>query len=141
MSVSQRKDGRWIVKYRSDGKWKQRSFRAEQEAVAFDLEQSQTKFDENITMGELLMIFARMEKAHQRFQENMATMLEAYRSDTQNILREVGDKHEEVARFYRNNVELVRNYERMTDALQTLVVNNTRAVERLITIVETRHKQ
>ena len=83
----------------------------------------------------------RMEKAHQRFQENMATMLEAYRSDTQNILREVGDKHEEVARFYRNNVELVRNYERMTDALQTLVVNNTRAVERLITIVETRHKQ
>ena len=84
---------------------------------------------------------ARMEKAHQRFAENMATMLEAYRSDTQNILREVGDKHEEVARFYRNNVELVRNYERMTDALQTLVVNNTRAVERLITIVETRHKQ
>ena len=59
MSVSQRKDGRWLVKYRSDGKWKQRSFRAEQEAVAFDLEQSQTKFDENITMGELLMIFAR----------------------------------------------------------------------------------
>ena len=83
----------------------------------------------------------RMEKAHQRFQENMATMLEAYRSDTQSILREVGDEHEEVARFYRNNVELVRNYERMTDALQTLVVNNTRAVERLITIVETRHKQ
>lgn len=59
MSVSQRKDGRWLVKYRSDGKWKQRSFRTEQEAVAFDLEQSQTKFDENITMGELLMIFAR----------------------------------------------------------------------------------
>ena len=84
---------------------------------------------------------ARMEKSHQRFQENMVTMLEAYRSDTQNILREVGNKHEEVARFYRNNVELVKNYERMTDALQTLVVNNTRAVERLITIVETRHKQ
>ena len=84
---------------------------------------------------------ARTEKSHQRFQENMATMLEAYRADTQSILREVGEKHEEVAKFYRNNVELVKNYERMTDALQTLVVNNPRDVERRITIVESRHKQ
>ena len=71
----------------------------------------------------------------------MANLLEAYRGDTQNILREVGDKHEEVAQFYRKNVELVKNYERMTDALQTLVVNNTRAMEHLTTIIETRHQQ
>lgn len=83
----------------------------------------------------------RMEKAHERFQENMNTMLEAYRADTQNILREVGDKHAEVAQFYKKNVELVKNYERMTDALQTLVVNNTRAMEHLTTIIETRHQQ
>ncbi len=83
----------------------------------------------------------RMEKAHERFQENMTTMLEAYRADTQNILREVGDKHAEVAQFYRRNVELVKNYERMTDALQSLVVNNTRAIEHLTTIIETRHGQ
>ena len=81
----------------------------------------------------------RMEKA-QRFQENMNTMLEAYRTDTQNMLREVGDKHAEVTQFYRKNVELVKNYERMTDALQTLVVNNTRAVEHLTTIIETRDR-
>lgn len=83
----------------------------------------------------------RMETAHERFQENMATMLEAYRADTQTILREVGDKHAEVAQFYKKNVELVKNYERLTDALQTLVVNNTRALERLTTIIETRNQQ
>lgn len=82
---------------------------------------------------------ARMEKAHERFQENMTAMLEAYRADTQVILREIGDKHEQVSQFYKRNVELVKNYERMTDALQTLVVNNTRAMERLTTIIETRH--
>ncbi|OLA87391.1 MAG: transcriptional regulator [Desulfovibrio piger] len=76
-------------------------------------------------------------------------LLEAYREDTQNvlravsekneaILREMSEKHEETAEFYRKNVTLVKNYERMTDALQTLVVNNTRAVEHLSTIIETR---
>ena len=55
-------------------------------------------------------------------------------------LREMNKKHDEVAEYYRKNVTLVKNYERMTDALQTLVVNNTRAVEHLSTIVETRSK-
>ena len=54
--------------------------------------------------------------------------------------REMNKKHDEVAEYYRKNVTLVKNYERMTDALQTLVVNNTRAVEHLSTIVETRSK-
>ena len=78
-------------------------------------------------------------------------LLEAYRTDTQKILREskqdteesvqkMAAKHAEMAEFYRKNVTLVKNYERLTDALQTLVVNNTRAVEHLSTIVETRSK-
>lgn len=78
-------------------------------------------------------------------------LLEAYREDTQESLRvmtekfetslrEMNKKHDEVAEYYRKNVTLVKNYERMTDALQTLVVNNTRAVEHLSTIVETRSK-
>ena len=77
--------------------------------------------------------------------------LEAYREATQKSLRvitekfeaslrEMNMKHDEVAEYYRKNVSLVKNYERMTDALQTLVVNNTRAVEHLSTIVETRTK-
>lgn len=75
-------------------------------------------------------------------------LLEAYRGDTQNvlravsekhegILREMSEKHEETAEFYRKNVTLVKNYERMNDALQALVVNNTRATERLTTMIET----
>ena len=74
-----------------------------------------------------------------------------YRQDTQEalqtisekheaILREMSAKHEETAEFYRKNVTLVKNYERMNDTLQTLVVNNTRAVEHLSTIIETRNR-
>ena len=74
-------------------------------------------------------------------------LLEAYRQDTQEllrsmgekheaILREMSEKHEETAEYYRKNVTLVKNYERMNDTLQTLVVNNTRATERLTTMIE-----
>lgn len=74
-------------------------------------------------------------------------VLEAYRTDTQRSLRvlnekfetslhEVSEKHAEVAEFYRKNVTLVKNYEKMNDTLQTLVVNNTRATERLTTMIE-----
>ena len=75
-------------------------------------------------------------------------LLEAYRQDSQELLRSMGEKHEtilremsekhaESAEFYRKNVTLVKNYEKMTDALQALVVNNTRATERLTTMIET----
>lgn len=67
-----------------------------------------------------------------------AQILEAYRSDTQDVCRELGKEHAEAVRFYNDNVELVRNYERLADALQTVVIGNTRAVERLVTIVETK---
>ncbi len=70
--------------------------------------------------------------------QRMERMLETYRKDTQRILDDMGEKHAEVSEFYRKNVSLVKNYERMNDTLQTLVVNNTRAVEHLSTIIETR---
>ena len=54
------------------------------------------------------------------------------------MLHEIGKEHAEVVNFYNDNVELVRGYNRMADAMQTLVVNNTRALERLVTIIETR---
>ncbi|CAK7076241.1 hypothetical protein HMPREF0179_00390 [Bilophila wadsworthia 3_1_6] len=83
--------------------------------------------------------------------KRVSRVLEAYREDTQESLRvmtekfeaslrEMNRKHDEVAEYYRKNVTLVKNYERMNDTLQTLVVNNTRAVEHLSTIVETRTK-
>lgn len=72
--------------------------------------------------------------------QESSRLLEAYRTDTQSVCRELGKEHAEAVRFYNDNVDLVKDYERMADALQTLVVNNTRAVERLITIVEERTK-
>ena len=78
-------------------------------------------------------------------------LLEAYRNDTQEvlravsekheaILREMSEKHDETAEFYRKNVTLVKNYENMNDILQTLVVNNTRVMERLTVVIETRNR-
>lgn len=83
-----------------------------------------------------------------RHGKRIEMLLEAYRNDTQDvlrsvsekheaILREMSEKHEETAEFYRKNVTLVKNYEKMNDALQALVVNNTRATERLTTMIET----
>jgi len=74
------------------------------------------------------------------YRNNTSKILEAYRVDTQSVCKELGKEHAEAVRFYNDNVELVKDYERMADALQTLVINNTRAVERLITIVEARTK-
>jgi hypothetical protein len=67
-------------------------------------------------------------------------ILEAYRVDTQSVCRELGKEHAEAVRFYTDNVELVRSYERLADSLQTVVIGNTRAVERLVTIVEERKR-
>lgn len=80
----------------------------------------------------------RMEKAQQHFREDMYTMLDAYRKDTQSIVREVGKEHAEAVRFYNDNVELVRGYERLSDSSQSIIINNTRALERLTTIIEAR---
>lgn len=74
------------------------------------------------------------------YRNNTSKILEAYRVDTQSVCKELGKEHAEAVSFYNDNVALVKDYERMADALQTLVVNNTRAVERLITIVEARTK-
>lgn len=60
MSVSRRADGRWIVKFRSEGKWQQRSFRDEQTARAFDVEQMEPEeADSRLSMGELTLAYLR----------------------------------------------------------------------------------
>ncbi len=84
-----------------------------------------------------------------RHEKQISILLEAYRADTQEILQKISDmnqeslrefstKHAEVVNYYENNVTLVRNHERMNESLQTLVVNNTRAMEHLSTVIEAR---
>lgn len=78
-----------------------------------------------------------------RQSKQMAQQMEIYRTDTQNILREqqrilqeMAQKHDEVVTFYKNNVILVKNHERLHEASQTLIINNTRALEHLSVCVE-----
>ena len=56
MSLSQRVDGRFIVKYKDGSEtWKQRSFRDKDTAEAFDVEQNVPEEEFRLTMGEQLV--------------------------------------------------------------------------------------
>lgn len=55
MSISIRKDGRFIVKYKQDGAWKQRAFHDRPTAEAFEAEQNTPEEDTRLTMGELIV--------------------------------------------------------------------------------------
>lgn len=68
-------------------------------------------------------------------------VLETYRVDTRQILRELGEGIQQNVRFYRDNVELVKQYDFLAKNLQDVVVSNTRATERLIVMLEERSKQ
>lgn len=58
MSVSQRADKRWVVKYKRDGKWVQRAFRDETEARAYDAEQADAE-ERRLSLGELTLVYLR----------------------------------------------------------------------------------
>ena len=59
MSVSQRKDGRWLVKYKDPlGVWKQKAFRQESDARRFDDEQKYDAAKESrLTLGEAVVAY------------------------------------------------------------------------------------
>ena len=61
MSISQRSDGRFCVKFKtSDGRWKQRSFRTQAEAAAFDDECAyDAQKDARPTLLEIVLAFVR----------------------------------------------------------------------------------
>lgn len=98
--------------------------------------------------GPVLIIIAMMYFEHLRairqtqaqtsYRETVDKVLETYRAETLSMLRDVAKEHSEAVTFYNDNVELVRDYERMADVLQSIVVNNTRALERLTVIIEAR---
>lgn len=73
-----------------------------------------------------------------RHAQQMRELLEMYREDTRSTVEEVATKHAEVVVFYKNNASLVKNYEKLLEINQTLIVNNTRAMEHLSTIIEAR---
>lgn len=69
-------------------------------------------------------------------QASAARQLETYRADTQAIVRELGENQRQTAQFYRDNVELVKAYERVADDLSDLVSTNVQVLERLAGKIE-----
>jgi len=68
------------------------------------------------------------------------TLLDSYRADTQNVLRQLGENQKKTDQYYRDNVELVKGYGMISRNQQDVIIGNTRAIERLITMIEERRK-
>lgn len=75
-----------------------------------------------------------------RMREECHTLIAAYREDTQHILREMDKKQSKTDEYYRANVELVKKCSHIAEQQQDVIIMNTRSMERLVTILETRGK-
>ena len=77
MSICQRKDGRYLVKYKDGGRWLQKTFRSLQDAEAFE---GKISYDEpenkRLTVSEAVVLFLSRTKHVQRTQEAYARVLE-----------------------------------------------------------------
>jgi len=71
MSISQRLDGRWIVKFKDlEGRWKQRSFSSKADAVAFERDcQYDKRENTRITLLEAVLVFLKNVPHSQRSKE------------------------------------------------------------------------
>lgn len=77
MSVSQRADGRWLVKYKdTEGQWKQRSFKDETTARSFDYEVRPSSTDTRPSVSELVAAFYRSRRdIHKKTRQFVAYFL------------------------------------------------------------------
>ena len=80
----------------------------------------------------------------QQLRSDMSNALEIYRSDTLNIVRELGQNQLATAQFYKDNVELVKDYKELTkdykrvaNDLSDLIVGHTTVLQRLAGLIET----
>lgn len=64
-------------------------------------------------------------------------ILAQYRDDTQSVMAQYGKDVSELRTFYERNVELVRNWERIGNAMQDQVILNTQTMQRLIDVCVT----
>lgn len=89
--------------------------------------------------GENAELLSAMREENARSRESAAAQLEAYRADTQQLVRDLGANQRATDQYYKDNVELAKNYKRLAEGLQDVVVGNTRALERLIVMLEGRN--
>ena len=72
----------------------------------------------------------------QQLRGDMSNALETYRSDTLDIVKELGKNQMATAQFYKDNVELVKNYQRIANDLSDLIVSNVSVLQRLAGLIE-----
>lgn len=89
--------------------------------------------------GENAELLSAMRDENSRSRESAVAQLEAYRADTQQLVRDLGANQRATDQYYKDNVELAKNYKRLAEGLQDVVVCNTRALERLIVMLEGRN--
>ncbi|MDR1398137.1 MAG: hypothetical protein LBJ14_10475 [Desulfarculales bacterium] len=71
-----------------------------------------------------------------RHRDETLALVERHREETAGIMRDLGEKHMEVTQYYKDNVELVKSTQRLATDMRDIIVNNTRALERLTNAVE-----
>lgn len=65
MSIAQRKDGRYCVKYKFNGRWQQRTFKTKKEAKAFEAENNtEQAINEDLSVGEIIVAYLRSVPHH-----------------------------------------------------------------------------
>lgn len=110
--------------------FRQRHIRQEEEARRQEAKEAEeTRRSEAKKEREMIMELATKQQAQ------TAALVEAHRAETAAILRDLGEKHSEVSQYYKNNVELLKTTQHMASDMRDLILNNTRAVERLTNAV------
>lgn len=89
MSIAQRKDGRWLVRYKPKGstEWKQKAFRDEHTARAWESDHlaSLSEDQERLTLGELTILYFRANSIHQKTKRNIVYFLSGHEKNGKHI--------------------------------------------------------
>ena len=81
--------------------------------------------------GAVVLIWWLSDRSH-------AKTIERYRADTAKMYEAGRESLDAVRRMYENNVILVKNYEKLADGLQSMIVLNTQTITRLCDRLECR---
>ena len=112
MSICQRKDGRYLVKYKDGGRWLQKTFRSLQDAEAFE---GKVSYDEpenkRLTVSEAVVLFLSRTKHVQKTQQTYARMLERIGDEISTKYVDMLDRRdlENVRRILRDEWHLTNN--------------------------------
>lgn len=78
----------------------------------------------------------RAEKVQAENRKSNSEMLEAYRKDTQEILRQIANKNEELISSNEKLIIRLKDCEENRNVMHTMIVNNTTAMEQLTQIIK-----